>query len=98
MEVELRYVRGDAAVYLRNGSSRGPVTVRIADRGYGGGEKRVRLRAGQSRTVGFGLRGSSGWYDLAVSVEGAGRYGRRFAGRVEDGKEGVSDPVMGRTG
>ena len=35
-----------------------------------------------------------GWYDFTVRVEGVDGFMRRFAGRLENGKEGVSDPAM----
>ena len=35
-----------------------------------------------------------GWYDLEARIDGAA-WRRRVAGRVETGKDGVSDPAMG---
>jgi phospholipase C len=40
----------------------------------------------------IGLR----WYDLSVRVDGREPFLRRYAGRVETGKWGFSDPAMGR--
>ena len=37
----------------------------------------------------------SGWYDRSVRVEGIEGFEKRFAGRVETGKESISDPAMG---
>jgi len=40
--------------------------------------------------------GDSGhWYDFSVKVKELPAYARRFAGRVETGKDGISDPAMG---
>ena len=39
---------------------------------------------------------SKGWYDFTVTLPGSGGFERRYAGRVETGKEGISDPFMGR--
>ena len=36
-----------------------------------------------------------GWYDLAVTVVGNAAYLRQFAGRIENGSPGVSDPRLG---
>jgi phospholipase C len=38
------------------------------------------------------------WYDFSVTIAGADGFLRRFAGRVETGKSGFSDPLMGRLG
>jgi phospholipase C len=40
------------------------------------------------------LAGSFHWYDFSVRVEGWELFERRYAGRVETGKAGYSDPAM----
>jgi phospholipase C len=75
-------------------SERSDLTVQIADRSYGRDPVAVTVRAGAERTVAFNLARSQRWYDFAVTVEGAGEYERRYAGRVENGAHGISDPVM----
>ena len=42
------------------------------------------------------LNKSSGWYDFTVKITGHDIFERRYAGRVETGKPGISDPAMGR--
>jgi phospholipase C len=41
---------------------------------------------------------SFGWYDFSVSIKENPSFMKRFAGRVETGKESVSDPFMGKAG
>ena len=41
------------------------------------------------------LAASGQWYDFAVTCDADASYYRRFAGRVETGKHGVSDPALG---
>ena len=53
------------------------------------------LAPGQSATRRWSLDGSFGWYDLRLSDPADGAYLRRFAGRVETGRDSVSDPAMG---
>lgn len=36
------------------------------------------------------------WYDITVTVQGVEGYGRRYAGRIENGEPGLSDPAIGR--
>ncbi|NEB69458.1 DUF756 domain-containing protein, partial [Streptomyces fulvissimus] len=64
----------------------------IAD-AYGGAEQKVTVRAGAtvSRTV--DLRAGRRWYDVSVTVDGEPGFLRRFAGHVETGAAGVSDPA-----
>lgn len=43
-----------------------------------------------SRTI--DLRAGKRWYDVTVTAEGDSGFLRRFAGHVETGEAGVSDP------
>jgi phospholipase C len=40
------------------------------------------------------LNRSHQWYDFSVTIAGVDRYLRPYAGRVETGKAGFSDPAM----
>ena len=42
------------------------------------------------------LSRSYGWYDFTVRIKGAPLFERRYAGRVETGKDSMSDPLMGQ--
>jgi phospholipase C len=71
-----------------------PCTVNIRDLAYKSGNHPMLLQAGTSRSVVLRLGRSHQWYDFSVTVAGASRYVRRYAGRVETGKSGFSDPAM----
>lgn len=51
-----------------------------------------RLAAGEHREVGLPLTVSAGWYDLWVVADSGAQ---RWAGRVEIGADGQTDPAMG---
>jgi phospholipase C len=73
--------RSTATVQIRDGYSHELTTVRVRT-----GERAVyRTRPG-ART--------GTWYDVTVAVAGDGDYLRRFAGRVETGRPGISDPAL----
>ncbi|MGY4738610.1 phosphocholine-specific phospholipase C [Streptomyces sp. ATMOS53] len=69
------------------------VELKLAD-GYGGRTTTVKLRPGAvvKRTV--DLRASRRWYDLTVTSTTDSAFLRRFAGHVENGRPGVSDPAI----
>ncbi|WP_031496573.1 phosphocholine-specific phospholipase C [Bryobacter aggregatus] len=102
LEIEVRYARGkgkqlsgNVELVLNNrGTSAQSIVVR--DLAYGAKEQQLRLAAGAARTLLLHLEKSQRWYDLSVTVAGAARYRRHFAGRVENGKPSMSDPQMGR--
>jgi phospholipase C len=54
---------------------------------------RVTLAPGETRHHGWPT--THGWYDLTVRHDGDTTWLRRFAGRVETGKDSISDPLMG---
>lgn len=46
----------------------------------------------------WNLHRSGNWYDVSVRVRELPGFVRRFAGRVETGRDGISDPAMGQGG
>lgn len=70
--------------------------LRLRDNAYGSAEKTIVLKAGAAQAVILSLAHSHRWYDFTLTVEGAPAWLRRFAGRVETGQPGISDPAMGR--
>jgi len=69
-------------------------TLNIDDSSYKSGKQSLRLAAGGTGSIVLRLSRSHQWYDFAVTVAGDRGYLRRFAGRVETGKPGFSDPAM----
>jgi phospholipase C len=54
---------------------------------------RVSLAAGATQTKTFATK--QGWYDLTVRDAADATWLRRLAGRIETGKDSISDPLMG---
>jgi len=53
----------------------------------------VRVDDGVERVA--GLSGRNRWYDFTVTCAEVPRFACRFAGRAENGRDGISDPAMG---
>lgn len=83
---------------LRNDGKQACVfTVRaLAYRNDGPWQRSV--AAGASADISFALDGSGQWYDFEVSVDTDDSYRRRLAGRIETGKDTITDPAMGLPG
>lgn len=73
--------------------------VEVSPMAYGGmlAAKQFALAPGQSVAVSWSLAATSGWYDLAVRIAGDDLYLRRLAGRLETGRDSISDPAMRAT-
>jgi phospholipase C len=71
-------------------------TITITDNAYKQPGKQMSLKGGSASTV-LDLSKSHCWYDFSIGVEGFPDYQQRFAGRVETGAAGFSDPAMGGT-
>jgi phospholipase C len=85
---------GDIRVWAKNRSS-GAVTLLVRDEAYGAGTNSMQLPSGEEHFLEIGLTRSHNWYDLSVSLTHDTTFLRRFAGRVENGKDGYSDPALG---
>lgn len=80
-------------IKVHNGEMQ-PVTVRVVDNSYGDAETTATIASGAEKSVSVSTRAGAGWYDLTLTVDGAPQYERRFAGRIETGRWGTSDPAM----
>lgn len=81
---------GNVKLDLSNGPASASVTIKNA---YGASQT-VEIGANQKRTV--VLATSKGWYDLALTSSADPAWARQFAGRLHDGKPGISDPQLSR--
>ncbi|MCX5372160.1 phosphocholine-specific phospholipase C [Streptomyces sp. NBC_00103] len=91
-EVTARHVDGGLELTFTH-RGYGTVELTVAD-GYGGRPTTVRLRPGGSLRRTLDLRASRRWYDLTVTSGADRAFLRRFAGHVENGRPGVSDPAI----
>jgi phospholipase C len=84
---------GDVEVQLHNKSGE-PVSIAIVDNSYKSETVTQKIKAGQETSVVLRLKRSYGWYDFTVKADGSNEQAR-YAGRVETGMPGFSDPLMG---
>lgn len=87
---------GNLELRLTNADPNQPYTVELTDNAYQAPPQTHVLEANGQLTLPVDLSRSSGWYDVSLRVVGVDSFARRFAGRVETGRESVSDPLMGR--
>jgi len=75
-----------------------PIEFELVDLAYNtpGLPKRIAVDAGARVVVPVDVGGSGNWYDLEVTAIGgaAFAYKRRCMGRMETGKDTISDPAM----
>ncbi|MCX5144250.1 MULTISPECIES: phosphocholine-specific phospholipase C [unclassified Streptomyces] len=95
-EVTARHVAATGGLELtlfNGGSASVHLTVRRAA-GYGSGAETFTVRAGATVKHVLDLRESKRWYDIAVTSDADTAFLRRFAGHVETGEAGTSDPGL----
>ncbi|MFD7401564.1 phosphocholine-specific phospholipase C [Streptomyces sp. NPDC059866] len=91
-EVTARH-RGDDIELTFTNKGSGTVQLKVAD-GYRGRTRTVRVRAGATVRQTVDLAASRRWYDLTVTSDADPAFVRGFAGHVENGRPGVSDPAI----
>ncbi|HWK59544.1 MAG TPA: phospholipase C, phosphocholine-specific [Parapedobacter sp.] len=100
LAVELRYhtvngrPTGNVSLALTNRSN-APTTVHIKDNAYNRPALVQALGVGGTETIVLPLVDSHNWYDLTVTVVSNPATSWKYAGRVETGKTGFTDPQMG---
>jgi phospholipase C len=70
-------------------------TVTIVDN-YTGHSHQHYLEPGHSAPTVLNLKDSSRWYDVLITVSSDPSFVRRYAGHVENGRDSISDPLIGR--
>ncbi len=72
------------------------LNINSTDNSYKTLAKTVQVKAAALSKIVLDLSKSFGWYDLTIKVKGHPNFESRYAGRVETGKPGKTDPFMGR--
>jgi phospholipase C len=93
LAVTADYGNGEIVLHLRNVGSQ-TLHLELRDR-YSDRRRPLTLRRGASATEPRSLRATKGWYDLTVTAPGHDDLEVRYAGRLEDGRDGITDPAMG---
>ncbi|SOY61243.1 phosphocholine-specific phospholipase C [Cupriavidus taiwanensis] len=98
-EIRVCYDIANAAVYvdmINTGSA--PCTFTVQPNAYrADGPWTYEVPAGMQLQQHWPVARQGNWYDFTVTTAQGG-FARRFAGRIETGTDGVSDPAMGAAG
>jgi phospholipase C len=104
VEIKCRYERsklfknklsGNIELQISNKNNM-PLYLEITDNAYKTRPVRKTISASADASIVMDLKKNGGWYDFTITVKGNHDFTKRYAGRVETGKESISDPVMGR--
>jgi phospholipase C len=91
---------GNVILRLANRDAVRTFTIHIEDAAYGTEKRTVPLGPAKSKTgrteIAIELDRSHGWHDLRIRIEETPRFEKRYAGRIETGRESVTDPAIGR--
>jgi phospholipase C len=85
----------DVEVLLGSTSAGTGISVSVLDNSYGNAEQTKQIAAGARGAIRVSTAKSHRWYDLSLRMTGAPKFERRFAGRIETGAWGFSDPRIG---
>ena len=86
---------GNVELKITN-KGKNPLTLTVTDNAYKNNPVTKKIAASAEESIVLDLKKTSGWYDFSVAVKGNEVFAKRYAGRVETGKETISDPFMGR--
>jgi phospholipase C len=85
---------GNVHISLHNSDTSAQI-IAVLDNAYGKAASNLLLPPASHREIVLDLSGSYGWYNFSITVKGRQGFEERFAGRVETGREGRTDPLMG---
>ncbi|MEJ0104137.1 MAG: phospholipase C, phosphocholine-specific [Bacteroidota bacterium] len=87
---------GNISIQIGNNDLANDHTIEIKDNAYNNTTIRRQLASAGTADILLPLSKSQGWYDFTISIDGGKKFEKRYAGRVETGKESVTDPFMGK--
>ena len=67
------------------------------DLSYSRGNTPLSLKSGETATIRFDLSKQYHWYDVRVTCKQYSDFAEQYAGRIETGKNGKSDPLLSRS-
>jgi phospholipase C len=85
---------GNVQVHLLSKSAK-PVSITMKDNSYKSDLVTRTIKPSEETSVVVHLQKSHGWYDFTVKADGSNNEAR-YAGRVETGMAGFSDPLIGQ--
>ena len=95
LQVECGYLHGRGKDLTLRVTNNGPRTVTVActlaDRNV---KRTLRIAPGHAAEAPFDLSGSAMWYDVTLTSPAEPELAYQFAGRVETGRPGQTDPAM----
>jgi phospholipase C len=86
---------GNAALMFVNSHDRSHL-IEVIDHAYGAHYPARSLAPGAQQHLNLSLAASQGWYDFSVRVQGYEGFEKRYAGRIETGRDSISDPQLNR--
>ena len=85
---------GNIELHVKNASAQ-KQTIVITDNAYKAKSITQIIAPGAVTTIPVDLSKSNNWYDVSVSIKDINRFESRYAGHVETGEAGITDPLMG---
>ncbi len=96
LDPKLKKPTGNVLLHIANTDAKKAVQVTIRDNAYQKKDIVKEIAQGGNTALALSLKDSNGWYDFSLRINGVDVFEKRYAGRVETGKESISDPYMGR--
>ena len=93
-KINTKKLTGNIVLQVKNKSTQS-LTVNVKDESYKTGVHTKTIAAGALTNLSLDLSQSHHWYDFSVDVKGHENFTKRYAGRVETGNAGITDPLMG---
>jgi phospholipase C len=87
---------GNGVLQLKNNGD--ACSVMVVDNAYKGEYPVKQLAAGEQAALTILSAKNQGWYDFTIRIKGREGFEVHYAGRIETGRDSISDPHMGNIG
>lgn len=85
---------GNIVLKIKNTGASDILRILVTDNAYKGADVSRNIDAGGEAVLLLDLKKSHRWYDFTITAEGNKRFAQHYAGKVETGRKGYTDPAM----
>lgn len=86
---------GNIVLTIKNLNNNNSYTIDLTDKSYKKDDRKSTISINEPvAAIVWDNSDSFNWYDVSIKVQGYNNFEKRYAGRVETGQKGKTDPLM----
>lgn len=97
LQIQQQYAPAtEEIIFTLTNTGREPLSIQLINHYQQGKKTTIKLSKSATKTIKVNTQSATRWYDITIhNLSTTPTFSRRYAGRIENGKHSISDPMMG---